>query len=173
MQNSGQNAYVGIYYWNSGSPELMLFKRSRGSWAQIGSVYSTAPLAAGTQLELTAVGSTISFLQNGAQVISATDSSITGGRAGHHGLRQRRGRQLVRRRRRESSYTVGGTVSGLSGTVVLQDNGGDNLSVSRQRLVHVRHSLAAGAAYDVTVKTNPSGQTCTVANGPARWLRPT
>ena len=29
------------------------------------------------------------------------------------------------------SYTVGGTVSGLSGTVVLQDNGGDNLSVAR------------------------------------------
>ena len=29
-----------------------------------------------------------------------------------------------------ASFTVGGTVSGLSGTVVLQDNGGDNLSVS-------------------------------------------
>ena len=28
------------------------------------------------------------------------------------------------------TYTIGGTVSGLSGTVVLQDNGGDNLSVS-------------------------------------------
>ena len=27
------------------------------------------------------------------------------------------------------THTVGGTVSGLSGTVVLQDNGGDNLSV--------------------------------------------
>ena len=27
-------------------------------------------------------------------------------------------------------YSVGGTVSGLSGTVVLQDNGGDNLTVT-------------------------------------------
>ena len=37
-----------------------------------------------------------------------------------------------------ASFTVGGTVSGLSGTVVLQDNGGDNLSVTRERAVHVR-----------------------------------
>ena len=29
-----------------------------------------------------------------------------------------------------ATYTVGGTVSGLSGTVVLQDNGGDDLSVT-------------------------------------------
>ena len=56
-------------------------------------------------------------------------------------------------------------MSGLSGTVVLQDNGGDNLSVSANGLVHVRHPLASGAAYNVTVKTNPSGQTCTVSSG--------
>ena len=28
LQNSGLNGYVGIYYWNSGSPVLELFKRS-------------------------------------------------------------------------------------------------------------------------------------------------
>ena len=32
--------------------------------------------------------------------------------------------------RQRPPYSVGGTVSGLSGTVVLQDNGGDDLSVS-------------------------------------------
>ena len=37
-----------------------------------------------------------------------------------------------------ATYTVGGTVSGLSGTVVLQDNGGDNLQRDRERVVHVR-----------------------------------
>ncbi len=81
-QAGGQNAYVGFYYWNFGSPELMLFKRSGGGWAQIGAVYNSGPLAAGTQLELTAVGSTISFLENGIVVITATDSSITGGAPG-------------------------------------------------------------------------------------------
>ncbi len=81
-QNGGQNAYVGIYYWNNGSPELMLFKRSAGSWTQLGSTYNSGPLAAGTQLQLTATGSTISFLQNGVQRISATDTSLTGGAPG-------------------------------------------------------------------------------------------
>ena len=26
-QNSGQNAYLGLYFWNNGDPALMLFKR--------------------------------------------------------------------------------------------------------------------------------------------------
>ena len=61
-QNSGQNAYVGIYYWNNGSPVLMLFKRRGGGWTQLGSTYNSGPLAAGTQLQVRAAGSTISFL---------------------------------------------------------------------------------------------------------------
>ena len=47
-QNGGQDGYVGFYYWNNGSPELMLFKRSAGSWDQLGSTYNSGPLAAGT-----------------------------------------------------------------------------------------------------------------------------
>ena len=97
LQDSGQNGYLGIYYWNNGSPELVLYKRTSGSWSQLGSPYSTGPLAAGTQLELMAVGGTISFLVNGVQDLSVTDTSFTGGRAGHHGLRQRHRGQLVRR----------------------------------------------------------------------------
>ena len=64
-----------------------------------------------------------------------------------------------------AAYSVGGTVSGLSGTVVLQDNGGDNLTVSASGGFTFATALATGSAYDVTVKTNPAGQTCTVANG--------
>jgi S-formylglutathione hydrolase FrmB len=82
VQNSGQNAYLGMYNWNSGSPQLILFKRSGGGWAQISAAVSISPLAAGTQLQLTAVGSAISLFENGIEVVSATDSSITGGAPG-------------------------------------------------------------------------------------------
>ena len=63
------------------------------------------------------------------------------------------------------TYSVGGAVSGLSGTVVLQDNGGDNLSVSRNGGFTFATRLATGAAYNVTVKTSPSAQTCSVSRG--------
>ena len=63
------------------------------------------------------------------------------------------------------TYSVGGTVSGLSGSVVLQDNGGDNLTVTANGPFTFATKLAAGASYNVTVKTQPSGQTCTVASG--------
>ena len=53
-----------------------------GSWVQLGSSYSCGPLAAGTQLKLTAVGSTISFLLNGVARVSVTDSSVSGGAPG-------------------------------------------------------------------------------------------
>ena len=56
-------------------------------------------------------------------------------------------------------------MSGLSGTVVLQDNGGDNLSVGANGTFTFATALVGGAAYSVTVKTNPSGQSCTVSNG--------
>ena len=52
LQNNGQNGYLGIYFWNNGSPELILYKRTSGSWSQLGSPYGSGPLAAGTTLEL-------------------------------------------------------------------------------------------------------------------------
>jgi hypothetical protein len=64
-----------------------------------------------------------------------------------------------------TTYTVGGSVSGLSGTVVLQNNGADNLSRSANGSFTFATALASGAAYNVTVLTQPAGQTCSVANG--------
>src|SRR5271157_673829 len=163
MQSSGQNAYVGIYKWNSGSPELVIFKRSGGGWAQLSAAYSTGVLPAGTQLELAAVGSTISFWQNGVKRLSVTDSSFTGGAPGM--MAYGNGTAGSWSGGNAASYTVGGTVSGLSGTVVLQDNGGDNLSVTANGTFTFATSLPTGAPYGVTVLTNPAGQTCIVANG--------
>ena len=62
------------------------------------------------------------------------------------------------------TYTIGGTTSGLTGTVVLQNNGGDNESVSTGSFTFDA-ALADSAAYAVTVLTQPSGQTCVVSNG--------
>ena len=57
--------------------------------------------------------------------------------------------------------------SGLAsgGTVVLQNNGGNDLTVAANGTFAFSTALTTGAAYSVTVKTNPAGQTCTVANG--------
>jgi Putative esterase len=82
MQNTGQDGYAGMYYWNNGSPELILYKRSSGNWTQLGNAYSSGPLAAGTQLKLMVVGSTLSFLENGVERIAVYDNSLVGGAPG-------------------------------------------------------------------------------------------
>jgi len=64
-----------------------------------------------------------------------------------------------------ATVTVGGSVSGLSGVVVLQLNGGGNLSVGANGTFTFATRLDKGASYDVTVFANPAGQTCTVSNG--------
>ena len=48
-QNGGQNLYVGLYWWNNGSPLLMLFKRTSGAWTELGSSYASGALASGTR----------------------------------------------------------------------------------------------------------------------------
>ena len=62
-------------------------------------------------------------------------------------------------------FTIGGAVTGLSGTVVLQNNGGDNLSLTANGNFVFATKLAKDAAYAVTVLTQPVGQICTVTNG--------
>src|SRR5262249_51867313 len=65
-------------------------------------------------------------------------------------------------------HTIGGSVSGLSGTgLVLQNNGGDNLAVSANGAFSFSTSLTSGATYSVTVLTQPTNpsQTCTVTGG--------
>jgi hypothetical protein len=63
-----------------------------------------------------------------------------------------------------TTFTIGGTASGLTGTVVLQNNGGNNLSVAANGSFAFSTALASGTAYNVTVLTQPAGQTCAVTN---------
>ena len=146
----------------------MLFKRTGGAWTQLGGAYNSGALAAGTQLRLVATGSTISFQQNGVQRISVTDTSFTGGAPGIMAF----GNSTADNWSGGSgsggsttSYSVGGTVSGLSGTLVLQDNGGDNLSVTANGPFTFATKLPSGTPYNVTVQTAPASQNCTISNG--------
>ncbi len=63
-----------------------------------------------------------------------------------------------------SVYTIGGTVSGLtSGTLVLQNNGGDNKSLTADGAYSFTTQVTT---YNVTVLTQPGGTlVCTVSNG--------
>jgi len=63
-----------------------------------------------------------------------------------------------------NSYAVGGTVSGLSGTLVLQNNGGNNLTLTADGSYAFSTPVTYGSAYSVSVLTQPGGQTCTVSN---------
>ena len=66
-------------------------------------------------------------------------------------------------------FTVGGTVSGLTGTgLVLQNNGGDDLPIAADGPFSFPTALDDGSAYAVAVRTQPStarDQQCTVSNG--------
>ena len=64
------------------------------------------------------------------------------------------------------TYSVGGTVSGLTGAgLALQNNAADTLPVAADGPFTFVTELADGAAYAVTVSTQPTGQTCSVTDG--------
>ncbi len=66
-------------------------------------------------------------------------------------------------------YTIGGTLSGLAAgeSVVLQNNGKDNLTVSANGVFTFPTSIASGGTYAVTVFSAPANpaQTCLVTGG--------
>ena len=65
------------------------------------------------------------------------------------------------------SFTVGGSVTGLAGTLVLQDDGADNVSVTANAFAFPT-PVASGQPYAVTVLNqplSPISQTCTVTSG--------
>lgn len=66
------------------------------------------------------------------------------------------------------AYAVGGTVGGLTGSgLVLQNNAADDLPVGADGAFVFPAAVASGAAYAVTVKTQPGApvQLCAVAQG--------
>ena len=67
-----------------------------------------------------------------------------------------------------NTYTIGGSVSELTGTgLILQNNDGDDLTISTNGGFTFDTPLVDGSEYLVTVLTQPTGpsQTCSVTNG--------
>jgi hypothetical protein len=66
-----------------------------------------------------------------------------------------------------TTYTIGGTISGLTGTgLVLQDNGTSNLTIAAGATSFTFSTqIPSGGTYAVTVFTQPTNQTCSVTNG--------
>ncbi len=66
----------------------------------------------------------------------------------------------------DPEFTIGGMVSGLTGgTVVLRNDGGDDLLLSANGGFEFATAMSNGDLYRVTVFEHPAGQTCTVSGG--------
>ncbi len=62
-------------------------------------------------------------------------------------------------------FSVSGTITGLNGTLVLQNNGGNNFTTHSNGSFLFTNTLADGETYNVTVFALPFTQTCLVTNG--------
>ena len=67
-----------------------------------------------------------------------------------------------------SSFNIGGTVTSLSGVLIIQNNSGDDTVVEQTGSEDVsftfKTSISSVSTYSVSVKLQPNSQTCTVSN---------
>lgn len=68
----------------------------------------------------------------------------------------------------EPGFTIGGTVSGLSGVLGLSLNGGAPLEIDANGPFSFPVTLDAGTTYDLGVVAHPDGQTCVLAGAPGQ-----
>lgn len=61
-------------------------------------------------------------------------------------------------------YSVGGTVTGLQGSVTLQNNAAETLTLNSSGDFTFNGKLSVGTSYNVGILAQPDGQTCTVSN---------
>jgi hypothetical protein len=63
------------------------------------------------------------------------------------------------------THSIGGTVSGMTGSLTLQNSNGTTVAVGANGSFTFATQMAQGASYNVTVAVQPNSQTCTVTNG--------
>jgi len=70
----------------------------------------------------------------------------------------------------DGAYSVGGTVSGLADgeTIVLQNNGGDDLTITLNGDFSFDTPVISAETYDITILTQPYSQTCLISSGSGR-----
>lgn len=61
--------------------------------------------------------------------------------------------------------TIGGRVAGLDGTLVLRNNGSDDLTITKSGAFTFATAAYLKSPYNVTIKTQPNDQVCVVKNG--------
>jgi len=64
-----------------------------------------------------------------------------------------------------NKFSVGGSVSNLSGTLVLRDNGGDDYTTTNNGAFTFATPVTSGLTYSVSVFQKPASLTCSVTNG--------
>jgi hypothetical protein len=63
------------------------------------------------------------------------------------------------------TYSIGGTINGLTGTLILQNNSGDTYTTTSIGSFNFATSVIESSSYSATVFTQPAGQTCSISNG--------
>ncbi len=63
-----------------------------------------------------------------------------------------------------ANYTISVAVTGLTGTLVMQDDKADNLTFTTNTTQAFATQYAGGSTYSVSVKTQPSGQICSLSS---------
>lgn len=64
-----------------------------------------------------------------------------------------------------STFSIGGTVTGSTGPLTLQNSNGTQLTVAASGPFTFATQMTAGASYGVTVAVPPNSQSCSVTNG--------
>src|SRR6185503_14603658 len=63
------------------------------------------------------------------------------------------------------TFTIGGSVGGLTGGTLVLRNGGDTKSITANGSFTMNTPVQSGFTYAVSVMTNPTGLRCTVSMG--------
>ncbi|HNH09158.1 MAG TPA: hypothetical protein PK683_11710, partial [Leptospiraceae bacterium] len=63
-----------------------------------------------------------------------------------------------------ASFKIGGTVSNLSGTLILSNNGSDSLTLNTSGSYVFTSPVLSGNSYSVSVQSQPTSQNCVIQN---------